>query len=123
MKPCVGKASVSLWGHLQRRKLIGNTVASEEGGKAATAASCQYDVGGTANIEARHEVFYHGIEPRHLVLKDCEFFSKPPQSFDDFFYETYINVPRDPEPLPKGVLPYHLAMQKVCVCACARARV
>jgi hypothetical protein len=68
-------------------------------------------------------VFYHGIEPRHLVLKDCEFFSKPPQSFDDFFYETYINVPRDPEPLPKGVLPYHLAMQKVCVCACARARV
>ena len=27
-------------------------------------------------------------EPRHVVLQDCEFLPKPPQSFDDFFYET-----------------------------------
>ena len=57
-------------------------------------------------------VFYDDVEPQTLQEEGCSFAPPPPQSFDDYFFDTFINVPAMPALLPEGQLPYYLAMQR-----------
>ena len=58
-------------------------------------------------------IFYDDAEPRNLELHNCNFGPQPEQTFDEYFYETYVNVPIHQQPLEKGELPYHMVMQEM----------
>lgn len=55
-------------------------------------------------------VFYDDIEPHDLRVSNCNFGPQPNQTLDEYFYETYINVPVYQQNLEKGKLPFCMAM-------------
>jgi hypothetical protein len=56
-------------------------------------------------------VFYDDVEPLHLEADNCNFRPKPKQTFDEYFYETFINIPIYQRPLERDELPFHMAMK------------